>query len=428
VWLIWKYLGRLEAFLFTVSAAVIPTHQTAWSPYLTVFSVAWALILVNILRSNKKYTVKDKGLSLYDEIMLKHKRALQFMLLGLSLSTLFHSQIAFAVVFVPLFLYGLYRSNLVAGVKEKLFGLIGFLVLFVPQLVFEFRHNFLQIKSIIRFVRDFGGESFAVSENSRGLARVVEVAGYVVENAIDSVLPVKPMSLGVAASISLTAIFLLVVVRSIKRVERLKEGKEEKFALVLIIGTFLMYLVLPVKGFYLIGLTPVWIYLFSRVIKRRKIITSFLVILYIVLAIINMNTQKNLYGNLSENSRILYEPKEKAVKAAIILSEGKPFLSYHYVPEIYDFTYQHVYQQMAYSKGMQLPVEYAYAPNVPTYMQTIKFTGSNGKPLYAILIVEEDDRPEFFPAWWDSMTKNMQVEKGLRINDEIMVYRLLPKK
>src|SRR5260221_497639 len=52
IMLLYKVLGKWEAFLFTISAGIISTQQTAWVPYLTVFPAILALIA--LLRLKKK--------------------------------------------------------------------------------------------------------------------------------------------------------------------------------------------------------------------------------------------------------------------------------------------------------------------------------------------------------------------------------------
>ena len=60
--------------------------------------------------------------------------------------------------------------------------------------------------------------------------------------------------------------------------------------------------------------------------------------------------------------------KVKALEKIDELSEKKSYSSYHYVPDIYDYSYQYLYFQKAF-KGKKLPYEFSYQPGETKYIK-----------------------------------------------------------
>jgi hypothetical protein len=401
-WLFWKYLGRLEAFLYTVSSVVIPTHQTAWSPYLTMFSTAWALVILTRLKQKPKTS--------------------HLILLGLSTSVLFHSQTAYGVVFSLLLVIVLLLKKIKPAIRQSALAILAFLIPFTPQLVFEIRHDFLQTRSVIRFLTNYQHEAARVQINQTGLARIWEVATYIASNGWESLLPYRLA----IPPILLTGLMALLLFALINQKKGPLKTQVKTIILPMILGPLFLYSFLPVKSFYLVGLTPFWIWAGAQLIKTKlQFLSRPLVVVFLGLAIITVFVSRSRYLTLAQTDRILFEPKRKAVEKAYQLAGNQPFTSYHYLPEVYDYPYQHIYQFTARQKKRPLPVEYCYAPGETAYMQTRKMPASAEPAQYTILIIEKDERPQFFPQWWGKMTQGKKIVKKEEINQAITVYQLI---
>ena len=62
---------------------------------------------------------------------------------------------------------------------------------------------------------------------------------------------------------------------------KFRSNKETlRLVLPFIVGSFILYLFLPFKSFYLIGLAPIWIYAFSKLLKQSfpKAVTPLIII------------------------------------------------------------------------------------------------------------------------------------------------------
>jgi len=400
-WLFWKYLGKLEAFLYAVSSIVIVTHQTAWSPYLTMFSTAWILV---ILASVKKKITN-----------------IQTMLASFCFSLLFHAEIAFGFVFAAPLLVIFILRKIKLNLKQILIALAVFIFSFAPQAIFDLRHGFIEARSIIRFVANYNQEGVGVWENQTGVGRIVEVARGLAGNMVGGILP---FNRGISESISIAILVLFGLVLILKY----KTNKETLIlTLPFIIGTFFFYLFLPFKSFYLVGLTPFWIYLFAKLLKKEfPGFVKPVVVLFLISGTIGMLFSRADYERHAVSSRILFEQKRKAVEAAYEITQGKPFNSYHFVPEVYDYTYQHIYQYTSLIKKRDVPKEYSYAPGEVAYMQTKKIVAkATEEPSYTILIVEKGENELLFSTWWNNLTRGKRILSSEKINDAISVYKLI---
>lgn len=396
LWLMWKYVGRLEAFLFTVSSLVITTHQTAWSPYLAMFPAVW--VLVFLLKMKTKV------------------RTLDFVLMCASLSVMFHAEIAFAVVFLVLACVTFVSLKLKLTLKQVLLGGMAFCTLFIPQIAFEIRHDFLQSRSVVRFITNFEEESAKVQSGSIGIGRVFEVLETFWDNAKRSVLPID---FETHSAFSILP-FLLLLFFFFKFADKTSKA----IVMPIILGSFIFYLFLPLKSFYLVGLTPFWIYAFAQVVKKSQKTEKIVFLVFLIVAILGAVFSRENYKKLAKETHVLFAPQKEAVEKAYEVTGGAAFNSYHYLPEVYDYVYQHIYQYTSVQKGRELPVEFSYAPGEVGYIQTNKLVSEATSPKYRVLIVEEDERKMFFDTWWNNLTRDKTILRKIDVNEAIKLYLL----
>lgn len=402
LWLVWKYVGKLEAFIMTVSLEAITIMQTAWLPYLTFFLVTWIYIFLTRLNKNNS------------DIRL-------LILLSISFSIMFHSQIAIGVLFVVIIPLVLCINKLFPNRRQIVIMLLTFFLGFIPQLIFELRHDFLQTHSVFRFVQNFGSESTAIGQNQSGLVRVWEILSYYSENLFRSISP-YPINVGRILSVVFLVLFIYLIKKKL-------QGKEKRFLnifLPILVGSMVLHLFLPVKLYYLVAYTPLWIFVFAKLVKTYpRFVEVMVVVMFFGFSIMHFFTMDKNYQNLANESRMLFAPKLAVVEKVYELSNGEPFSSYHYVPELYDYTYQHIYQYLVLSEEKKLPVEYAYEPNVPDYMITSKIEGEKIQPRFTFLIVEKDEREKLFQDWFARVTVGKKVTDTVKVNDEIDIYKLV---
>lgn len=393
LYLFFRYVNPFTAFLYVTSIGIIGTQQNAWTPYMTSLIMTPLLLLFLRFAKQKKTDV------------------LTVIATAFFISLLFHFQVAYAIVFVPIALVILLRYRNKLGIHQWLIGFATFLVTLVPSLVFELKHDFLQTKSVISFIQNYGEQAHVVQPNQPGLLRLVEIAHYILGNAQQAI---SPINLGMIAGL----IALLIVITHVQT------KQHERFViLTIIVGTYLLYLVLPAKSYYLVALSPIWIYAAGRFCSERFFkYLPFLLIGITLLSFIHLRNDFLNYQQLAQNEAFLYAPKAKAVETAYTLSEGKPFASYHFVPEVYDYTYQHIYLTKIRS-GSVMPTEFSYAPGEMTYIPYKHIQPTSESPEYIMLIVEKAVYQDVQDDWKKRVMSDLEILDEVQINNAITVYK-----
>ncbi|MDA1079729.1 MAG: hypothetical protein O2840_03535 [bacterium] len=391
------------SLLMATSVGLVGAQQSSWSPYLTSITSLIILVLAQAMSRSK-----DR----------QHVWLVIALVATLSLS--FHFQPAFAVVQLPLVLFAL-RSELKRYRWQQLLIFAGvFAAPFLPQVLFEFRHDFHQTAQLWLFISQYGAESARVGQNATGFIRVIEIGKYVIESAT-SALPVQiPLAGG-----ALIGVFGWQWWR--QRDQGVgKTNLVLSLSLLMIVGSFLLYLVLPAKSYYFVGLIPYWVVVLATVVNK------FCIAQKQVVAAISILATVQLWQSFSARQEFLqtqnaYAAKQAVVKKITEISQGKPFVAYHYIPELYDYTYQilHYRQQMA--NPAYQPVEISYEPEKTLYLDeysTAQWSPakSKGQSEQTFLVVEVDDRRELVDAWWDRVSGGQKVVASYTITPTIMLY------
>lgn len=174
-----------------------------WSinPMLVVFDVTpwnvnWAIFGILIV------------IFLLKKIYINHKRIHlgYFMLFGFTLGFFlnFHPQFIFMILFCILFLFFIFKKKLFLFVKNTIILLGGLFFSFLPILIFDLRHNFLNSRLFLEFF--FGEKTSALDRN---------VWFTVFINAFNPILIIKEKIFGVLFY-SLILLFLIVLIKKNK--------------------------------------------------------------------------------------------------------------------------------------------------------------------------------------------------------------------
>lgn len=402
--LLYQKKGLFPAFLYAIGSGVIGVQNSAWTPYMTVFTVLPLVLILEDIHKRKKITL------------------IQTASLFLLVSFTFHFQTAFAVVLLPIIIINLLyldrRKIIKLNLKHYLIGLIAFILPFMPWFVFELRHDFHQSKQIINFIKDYGKQAEVINPNQQGFARFEEVIKYITDSLKSAVAPAG----------SLILVFLILVVDLVYYQQRFYKEKRFDYLSILYLSflviPLLFYQILPCKPYYLAALVPLGILIFTRAIDLYfKNIKPYVLGLFIFLAIINFYQSFKVATRISQDQSIFYAPKEKAVLKVYELAGDKSFVSYQFVPEIYDYTYQHIFMNKI-DRGFQKPNEFSYAPGETTYIQQKHFEVENKEPDKVFLIVENDySNAKIFDSWWNRVVVNkLEIINYYAINSSIKVY------
>lgn len=124
--------------------------------------------------------------------------------------------------------------------------------------------------------------------------------------------------------------------------------------------------------------------------------------------------------------------KLEAIDEIRTKANGRPFSSYHYVPDIYDFSYQYLYLMQGF-QNQKLPTEFSYKPGAPVYItqkseiieklpESVKTTN---QPEVIFYIVEQPENPDFLDSWWQEQNFG-EIISTQKLSPTVTLYEATP--
>lgn len=280
----------------------------------------------------------------------------KFLIFGLVLGLLVNFHISFGVGVVFGSLLFLILENLKKG-KKTIFRniavfLTGFLPVFIPNVIFEFRHDFLQTKALWRVLEQ------GVLYNKAVVDQVGLSQGDILHQFF---LYVPSTLLNLNPTIIFLIYFLLIITVifnfSYKK-DKLneKEGRILRYLLTISGSILMVYLSTrnPVWTYHFVGVETIYLLLLGLLIKKirmsEKII--FVLILAVAVSYILKYQKESRVPVLSISS--LYT-KEYVVDGIFKDSNGLPFAALAYSSAIYTFDYDYLFRWRGSEKYSYVP-------------------------------------------------------------------------
>src|SRR3989344_1325506 len=229
------------------------------------------------------------------------------------------------------------------SLKSLLITAIIFALPFLPNVVFDLRHDFLQTRAVISY---FQGENKSLEGVLPYPERIFERLRKFTELFSSSVTPNIPL---IAAGV----IFLCLLIF----VYRSKLFSLLVISLIVPLLGFMFLFPPELKGWYLYGFSVNFIILTSLFLRRFPLLILFPLILFIW----RFTTPYTFSTQATLKNQIL------ALDTIYTQAANQPFKLYVYTPPIYDYQYQYLtwwYGRKAYG---YLPTEYSYLPGETSY-------------------------------------------------------------
>lgn len=411
IWLVNKYFGLSTAIMVTTLPVWLSISKSAWNPFPMTFITWIVLIIMHKVDQNK---------------LLNKKLAL---ILGISVAFGFHFSAAFAVFYLPILLVIAIIRRWRASSQSILFLIAGFMIPFIPQVIFELRHNFVQTKAVINYFSNLGSHSSTYGSFGEVVISIVsEIRTAVTPDLNNEVL-------------SLLFIISLMVGISIVLFRRYKIDAKLQFILfytvifsiISIIGLWLIHY----NVWYVLGLLPVWTVLVGYLIDQsHRIFKWSVLVIFLLSPLIVLYRYQSREIPMLMASRQFLPIKETAIQKIYQIADGQPFASYHYVPDIYDFSYQSLFFIEAW-RGRPLPTEFSYEPGVPEYYQgktelvdavnhRNDFSNvDSAQPSKVFFIVEKPFTEQFLTEWWGRQRYN-KIEQQIVLSPELTLFVASP--
>ena len=322
--------------------------------------------------------------------IVEHGRKKFLPWLGLLVGIFFQFEIGFAIFVVPatLIILLLMQKRRTIPQKEITLGIFLFGLTFLPQVLFEFRHDFLMTKAIVGFLT---GKNQSLGTEGIGLlGRAILRSGSLWEDYSGSVAFIQESILGTLA-VTIPALYGWWKIRTQKDRHRLR------FGIMLLVYIALMYIGFtvypgPIWVWYRAGMPIVFILLvavgWAALIKEdsRWKLTALAVFIPIAL----LGTKPHL---LITHLKDGYEGgvgsvKNQKLALDTVFQDAKniAFDLYVYTPPVYTYVWDHMLLWYAKPKYAKEPEEYGYHR-----------TGEARNDFY--LLIEPDDFPDRIAGW-----------------------------
>jgi uncharacterized membrane protein (DUF2068 family) len=357
----------------------------------------------------------------------KNNSAKLFFWLGVGVSLGFHFSSAYAIFYPFIILFVLIIWKIKFWSLRKLLAMTGgFILPFVPQLLFELRHVFVQTNAII---------SYFLSPKVSTAPTFLHNFLLIVKNTWGEIsLSFLPEIRGLPSAITAyTQLFLSIFTVLLAVKNRVWQTSKIRDAMVMVIA----FVIIPLIGFqflhfniwYLVGMMPAAVYLVAQIIKTMpkwlKLSWASVLIVGAVSIVLNFH----VIDKFEHRDNWVFMPvKIQAINTIRTIADDRPFSSYHYSRYLYDFSYQYLYLADSF-QGKQLPVEFAYEPGVVPYvtqkaalLDVLNDSVSTQQEAELIFyIVEEPENEEFLEQWWDRQQFS-QIIQEISLSDSVKLF------
>ena len=344
---------------------------------------------------------------------------MNYFLLAFIASMGFHFSAAFAIfylAFLPIFLF--FRKKMLDAQKIGAV-ILGFFIPFIPQLLFEVRHDFLQTRSVVAYFSSTSKDAFSLS-------RSLDVFRQITGELKLAVFPELFSRFDVQIMLYTKLLFVFIFIGAMLSIlrTRIVPSYWREYAIFLFLPIF-GYFFLHFNVWYVISLLPVVVFLVADMIRT---LPWFFYGVYLVLMITTPIAHLHQYQKIEKYR--LYESQEmlpvklRAIEWIRERAGTLRYRSFHYVPDIYDYSYQYIYLWQA-MQGKPLPVEFSYKPNETVYIPEKEellrtLPQQQGTPERVFFIIEKPGVQRFFDEWWGQQ-RYSRILSEVQISPDIKV-------
>lgn len=356
-----------------------------------------------------------------------NKKALFWIPLGLLVGIFFQLEVAVGVFTLPAVLLTLvaFKQYKTLWSRHFLAGAIIFSLTFLPQAIFDLRHNFLISKGFLDVIF---GTSQSLHLGSDPLpVRLIERAKSFAQDFSRMALFVQPQIL-VWVTLLLAAVGWFQIHR--------QNLKNEKNVFKLLIITLLSFYICfslykgPLWEWYRAGLPIVYILLIAIplgfLVTKNKIFAGAIILLLLIFIITGINPPSFLarLQNKTINDNAILQNQLSAIDYVYQSAGGKPFAYFAYTPPVYDYIWQYDFWWYGRSR-------YGYVPkNLGTNIPLLGI-GTQSQPpkenegLFFAIAEPNKERPWEVDGWFKSYIKVGKIISAKKFPGDIIVQERL---
>ena len=328
-------LGLILAVLVSVSGIMVSLSSQIWNP-----NIAPLFVIIILLILNKIFAKNQKN------------KPLLYLFLGILLVLSIDIEIVYGILFsigIVLAVLSIQRKFNLKSIAAFIFG---GLIILVPRIIFEVRHQFLMTKALIAF--------FTTGNSSHNLPSIVSIL----------ISRINILFSQFASTLSndnklLVGCELVFIVFSILLFYKKSDWIIKNFIRVslIVVAVFLIGLTFfshDVWPHYLVGLPVFYLLLFAIAVYllSKNFSTKLAILLTLIIFLFNLNPYsqiQNIGKPLWEGDASVYRNQVAVIDYVYKQSGGKPFKYVVYTPPVYDYTYQYLFNWYG-------PKKYHYSP------------------------------------------------------------------
>lgn len=386
-----KIVGVRGAFMLFVMTLVSPNFvsntRTILSPHILIYAFPLYLFFCYQLFVEKK---------------AKYWIPLLFIT-----AVFFQFEIAFAIFTIPPIIICLVVFNAWRTLRSKyfLFGSILGAVTFVPQIVFDLRHDFLITKSLIGFA---GGSNNSLYSEPLPLSlRIAARWKTFIEDFWGMTLFLRPLLLQIFVLLSM---FTGIIKLSLDKRE-VKSWNLLKICLIILVSFYGGFLLYPgaIWGWYRAGLPIVFLTLLTiplayltKTNKLAKVVVAIFVVFVVYQNIPVTEIKRSWQGNVGGVATL---KTQREILDHIYKTAGDRTFSYYiYTPPVYDYIWQYNFWSYGQTKYNRLPSNWTNSIP-PLNIGSLAPPPSTNQGLFFLIIEPDTDRPWAPNGWLENYIK-----------------------
>lgn len=374
-----NFLGLILAYFVAFSPMMIGISAQIWNPNFIPFFIVLVLFLINKLFISSKKNIPPQ----------------YFFFFGLLLGLILDLEIVFGIIFligIGISIFILFKEKI--QLNKIFFILAGFLLVLLPRLLFELRHDFLMTRKLLGYL-----DQIFTQDNSLSFQIHIADTLKIFKSQLDQTLFGQNPLIG-SGAIILFAVILLAYYKNFELTKKLYL----KFIAIVLVCFIIILSVFPgdIWGHFLIGVPILYILLTSLVISEiKKCINASSLVIYLVLLVLFIVYLNDVKFSINfkpswEGDAAVYRNQIAVVNYIYKMANGKRFNYVTYTPSVHDYIYQYL---------------------LPWYgKKKYGYIASQEKEQLFFLIIEPDyARPFLIKEWLD-----LRNQDGRKIKEEVV--------
>lgn len=386
-----KFLGKIPAlfalFILAVSPEAIAAATYIWNPH-----PMWLLIAVYLY--------------FFYRIIFEDKKYIIFLWIVMGLMFHFESAGGFFILLGTILFFFLFlRKSFFT--KVSIIGFGCFLLLFLPQVLFDLRHEFLMTNSVLKIMQGSDQGLFANNEKISYLQIMRGHIDMIYYNFGSSFL--RDGHLVYMPKIML---FILSVIILLKKKLSLFSKKEDKFLsatlkLLLCILFLVILFPFPIRYWYLTGYQLFYIVLSALFLSKLFMFRNgkLLIVLFAVITVFYTGEKLiRLYARPDYGGIAKIQGKMDAIEYIYKDAQGKKFNLLVFSPPIYTDPYDYLIWWYAKNNKLSIP-------------------GKDKKNTFYLLIEPDPNKPWSYKGWLETVIKT-----GIIVEEKVLPSGLIVQK